>query len=237
MIEYDGTGDGKVRRRVQAYGFVGLFKRYGCLDHEINTGGVLFDNSGPADGFAENTGGAVHDGGFIIIEFGHGIVDAKTRQTCHDMFNGGHDASVFPDDGGKARIHNPAEMRPDIGLCRKIHPPELDAGIGRCGPDGQVDLFPRVNARSGKMNRSGQGALHVCHHHVDRFPFVFRSLRYFGPDFFYFFYDISDTFKKSNPESMFLWRIGCKSGCSSFFGLIWVYIRRKIFLFAMPLNQ
>ena len=116
----------------------------GLADVVGENGNVLFDATGLFERFHVDRRAAVADGGFVGVEFDHGVVDAETAQGGEQMFDRVDLHAALAEGGGAFDLFDVVNVGRDSRFVREIEALENVAGVGRAGLDGQGNIVTGV---------------------------------------------------------------------------------------------
>ena len=148
VVEIDLEADLEAVEGPEGGTLVAIDDRDFALDADELLRRVLLLQAGRLDQEHEGTGAAIHDRHFRRGQFDDGIVDAQTGQGRKQVLDGIHlDAAVI-ERGGHGGLANILGGRLDFHDRIEVDTAEHDAGVRRRGLQGQVNLFPRVQANA-----------------------------------------------------------------------------------------
>ena len=137
------------------------FQRFGNVD--VLSGNALVLDAVLDDGFDVETGAAVQDGYFDIVQFNDGIVNSQAREGTHQVLDGNHHGLVVGDGGAAGCIGYILRDGLDDGFAAKIRAAEYNARIGRGRHHLHVRIGAGVEAFSLEIAGLFEGMLILCH--------------------------------------------------------------------------
>ena len=137
------------------------FQRFGDVD--VFSGNALVLDAVSRDGFDIETGAAVQDGHFYIVQFNDGIVNAQAREGAHQVLDGDHHGLIVGDGGAAGRIGDILRDGLDDRLGTEVRAAEYDACIGRGRHHLHVRIGAGMEAFSLEIAGLFEGMLIFCH--------------------------------------------------------------------------
>ena len=138
--------------RGQSRHLIPILHLNGLSDADIAFGCPLLNQACTLQHKDEGTGAAIHNGNFCCIQIYKGVIDTKTREGRHQVLNGRDGRPIFHQGGGEAGIAYTGGTDCNMRTVCHIDTAEHDTGILWSGSQREVDLFPRVQSNTCRVD-------------------------------------------------------------------------------------
>jgi len=112
-------------------------------------GSVLLEDSGALDQKDKWCRTSIHDRHFSCADIDQAVIDAETCKSGHQMLDGRDLDAVLLQRGGEFGLCDVERVCFDQGHRRTVGTTENNAGVDRCGIQGQEDLLARMQTYTG----------------------------------------------------------------------------------------